>query len=110
MTDESMNEGQALYWEMFGDEVENRLGYIADAPEHYLEWTVRLRVHKIWVRDGFSLKPYDGNNELTPEEFLNKLQYLLEYAHEHEVVIDVLTTPSPEEMEAGLGWNADGAA
>ena len=82
--------------------------YIADDPKHYLEWTVKLKVHKTWVRDGFSLEPYEGDDELTGDDFVEKIKWLTKFTFEHEFLVEVVKKPTKEEMTEAQGWDADG--
>lgn len=96
--------------------------YIADAPEHYLEWTMKIKVHKTWIRDGFDLANYkedtiitnpDGSyswdgKTLMPDDVISGLKFLNDYAHEHEVIMEIVKAPTPKELDDGQGWDADG--
>lgn len=52
-------------------------------PEWY-EWTVKIRVHRTWVEDGF---------DLTPERAKSMIEHELSHSYGHETEAEVLSAP-----------------
>jgi hypothetical protein len=61
------------------------------------EWTVRFRVHKSWVADGFNL-----DDERAKEMLAHDLQF----AYGHELDAKVMAAPDPERIAKEQGYKS----